>query len=462
MKPEFASALYDLAWRLALPAVFARLWWRGHREPPYRSGWAQRLGHWPETAGRVVPRPDGDAPLVWLHAVSLGETRAAAPLISALRDRHPGLRLLLTTGTATGWTAGLPLLAPGDLHGWIPLDTPGAPRRFLSRFRPDLGILMETETWPNLLRQAERLGVPVVLANARLSERSLAKGQRSAWLTAPMMRRLSAVFAQTDDDAQRFVAAGVPQERVQVTGQLKYDLHPPENQLARGRMWRAALQAQAPGRRVVLAASWREGEDEPLLEAWQRHMASGSPDQPLLLLVPRHPQRFDAVAAAVRRQGLSLVRRAEWGDLGDEPDRPQPSDSIRAQQARADVWLGDSLGEMVAYGAMADVALLGGSFAPLGGQNLIEVAAAGCPVILGPHTFNFEEAARWALDEGAAWREPDLTAAVGRAKAADAADLEAASARALAFAQRHAGAARRMAQALSAWLSRSKPAPGAP
>ncbi len=397
------------------PVYLARLWWRGRHERTYRHAIAERLGLY---AG-AKPAPGA----LWLHAVSLGETRAAAPLIEALRTRRPGLRLLLTHGTATGREAGASLLRPGDVQAWLPYDTPGAVRRFLRHFRPALGVLMETEVWPVLLVGAQQAGVPMVLANARLSPRSLRKGLRLKRLLHPAVRSLAAVLAQTEADAHRLETAGAP--AVQVCGNLKFDMTPPPLLLARGQAWRQAL-----GRPVVLAASTREGEEAPLLAAWGRLAAP----RPLLLVVPRHPQRFDEVAAAVQQAGLSLRRRSTWADA--------PPDDAR----EADVWLGDSMGEMPMYAALADVALLGGSFAPLGGQNLIEAAACGCPVVMGPHTFNFAEAAELALAAGAAERVRGIDEGVQRA-AGMAVDpgRAAVSQRALHFAQAHRGATDRMA-----------------
>ena len=356
--------------------------------------------------------------------MSLGETRAAGALVDALRQAQPGLRLLLTHGTATGRDAGRALLRDGDLQVWLPYDTPGAARRFLARHRPAVGVLMETEIWPNLQHAAHRAGVPMVLANARLSERSAGRGARLRWLMTPAVRHLAQVLAQTEDDARRFLQAGAPS--VQVCGNLKFDMTPPPALVDRGRGWRAAL-----GRPVVLAASTRQGEEGPLLAAWAAQPAP----RPLLLIVPRHPQRFDEVAALVASSGLPLRRRSEW------------SAAPPADAGAAEVWLGDSMGEMPLYYAMADVALLGGSFAPLGGQNLIEAAACGCPVVMGPHTFNFAEAAELALRSGAALRVADLDEGVRRAieTAGDPA-RERLVAQALAFAALHRGASARMAR----------------
>jgi len=413
-----ARALYATVLRAATPLYLLRLWRRGAREPGYRQALGERLGLY----RGAVPAPG----LVWVHAVSLGETRAAAPLIGALRELQPGLRLLLTHGTATGRHAGLALLQPGDHQAWLPYDTPGAAQRFLRRFQPAVGVLMETELWPSLMREAERARVPVVLANARLSERSARKGRRLAALMHPAARRLSLALAQTPPDAERLLAAGTPQ--VLISGNLKFDMTPSPAQLTLGRQWRAGL-----NRSVVMAACTREGEEAPLLAAWR---ALPGP-RPLLLLVPRHPQRFDEVAALVQAHGLTLARRSGWGDV------PRSGD--------VDVWLGDSMGEMALYYACADVALLGGSFAPLGGQNLIEAAACGCPLVMGPHTFNFAQAAEQSIAAGAALRVADVDAGVAAAlslvqdpKRGDWVQ------RAIDFAAAHRGAALQMAQRILA------------
>jgi len=420
-RAALARAGYSSLLRLATPLYLARLWWRGRHEPAYRQAWHERLG---AAAGRPAPGR------VWVHAVSLGETRAAQPLIEALRVLRPGLRLLLTTSTATGREAGAALLRDGDQQAWLPYDTPGAVRRFLRRHRPAVGVLMETEVWPNLLAAALEAELPMVLANARLSEKSLAKGQRLRALMAPAAAALTRVLAQTDADADRLRAIGAP--AVQVMGNLKFDLAPDPALVARGRAWRGML-----ARPVVLAASTREGEEEPLLAAW----AALPAPRPLLVLVPRHPQRFDLAAGLVAGAGLALARRSAWGDT-------PPADT-----SAADVWLGDSVGEMPLYYGLADAALLGGSFAPLGGQNLIEAAACGCPLVMGPHTFNFAQAAELSLAAGAALRAASLAEAVGRAVAL-AADpqREAWVERAVAFAAQHRGAAARMAAAIVALL----------
>ncbi len=421
MGEALARAAYSLLLRLATPLYFARLWWRGRQEPAYRSHWRERLGGFD---GTPVPGR------LWLHAVSLGETHAAAPLIEALRAQRPGLQLLLTHGTATGRAAGQALLHEGDVQAWLPYDTPGAVRRFLAAHQPSAGVVMETEVWPNLLHAAQVAGVPMVLANARLSERSQRKGQRLRALLHPALARFGRVLAQSEGDAERLRSSGA--REVQVLGNLKFDLSPKPELLARGRRWREAL-----GRPVLLAASTREGEEGPLLRAFAELLAERQPPLPLLLLVPRHPQRFDEVAVGIAAAGFVSARRSRWGD--------EPGELA----LQADVWLGDSVGEMAAYYAAADVALLGGSFAPLGGQNLIEAAACGCPLVMGPHTFNFALAAELSLAAGAAERAPDLPAAVRRAaEIADDPQREERVACALAFAGQHRGAAVRMAAAV--------------
>ncbi|WP_448253152.1 3-deoxy-D-manno-octulosonic acid transferase [Ottowia oryzae] len=448
-------ALYSLAIWLAQPLLRRKLSRRGVAEPGYLEAVPERFG------GYTTPRPDANAaagqPLVWLHAVSLGETRAAAILLKALRAQLPGMRLLLTHGTATGRAEGRTLLQPGDVQVWQPWDSLGAARRFLRHYRPDVGVLMETEIWPNLVAECAAQGVPLALANARLSPRSLQGAQRASWLMRPAYAALAAVWAQTEGDAERLRAAGA--QNVSVLGNLKFDAQPPEAQLAQGRAWRAAA-----GRPVVMLASSRDGEELDFLKQIQAFTQSrqaleatesGASDAatPQWLIVPRHPQRFDEVAALVVAGGFTLSRRSQWPQGGAQGAGGPPTP--------ADVWLGDSLGEMAAYYALADVALLGGSFAPLGGQNLIEAAACGCPVLMGPHTFNFAEAAQQALSAGAAERLPDLAAALPRAcaLAADKAAHRRMADAGRAFARQHQGAAARTAQALAPWLGAGQ-APG--
>ncbi len=388
MPAGLAHALYTLVLRALAPVYVLRLLVRGGQEPAYRKRIGERFGLY----RRKLPRASDERPHVWLHAVSMGETRAAKPLIQALRERVPGMRLVLTCSTATGVEAGRELLHEGDVQTWLPFDTPGATRRFMKRFAPAVGVIMETEVWPNLLFEAQRAAVPMVLANARLSQRSLERGRRWNAVIRPAVATFARVLAQSIPDAQRLREAGA--KPVEVCGNLKFDISPPPKMLALGLGWRTSHRRQA-----ILMASSREGEEQMLLDAWMRL----AKPRPLLVLVPRHPQRFGDVANMVRTRGLSFARRSQWGD------RPQDHD------LEVDVWLGDSMGEMPIYYACADVCLLGGSFAELGGQNLIEAAACGCPIVMGPHTFNFAEASDLALRSRAAIRVDDMNAGVERA-----------------------------------------------
>jgi 3-deoxy-D-manno-octulosonic-acid transferase len=418
-------ALYSgLVWA-AQPLLRAKLARRARVEPGYAVGVAERFGCY------SLPPWPADGRTLWVHAVSLGETRAAAVLLAALRARWPQYRLLLTHGTATGRAEGAALLREGDVQVWQPWDTPAAVRRFLAHFKPRMGILLETEVWPNLAAECARAGVPLVLANARLSEQSLRKALRLAWLARPAYRSLAAVWAQTEDDAARLRALGAPVRGV--LGNLKFDATPDPALLQRAQVWRATL-----ARPVVMFASSREGEEAGLLQAL--HAAGAAARAVQWLIVPRHPQRFDEVARLIQAQGCSLARRSTWGE--------SPAPSAQA----ADIWLGDSLGEMALYYGLSDVALLGGSFAPLGGQNLIEAAACGCPVLMGPHTFNFEEAAELALQEGAALRCQTLAQAVQTALAIKGERQQAMVHAARRFAQAHRGAAQRSCDALAAYL----------
>lgn len=390
IKQWLARQAYSLLLRVGTPVYLWRVWHRGKTEPLYRAVWWERLGFY-SAAHRQQVAMTGPGPWVWVHAVSLGETRAVAPLVQALRAERPGMRLLLTHSTATGREAGRALLQSGDVQTWLPYDSPGAVRRFLRVHRPVVGVLMETEVWPNVQAVAEQEHIPMVLANGRLSQKSLKQGLRLAALMVPAARSLAVVLAQTQADAERFRQMGA--RDVRVTGNVKFDVTPADRLLSLGAAWKAASHE----RPIVLMASSREGEEPGLLLAWtkarQDCLRSGDGVFPRLWIVPRHPQRFDEVAELVRQAGWSLSRRSAWAEAG--PD---------AQSQEADVWLGDSIGEMPAYYAAADVALLGGTFAPLGGQNLIEAAACGCPIVMGPSTFNFAEAAELSERSGAALR----------------------------------------------------------
>ncbi|MCM2252430.1 MAG: 3-deoxy-D-manno-octulosonic acid transferase [Ramlibacter sp.] len=425
--------LYSLFVIGAQPFLRRKLRRRGAAEPGYLHAVEERFG---------VYRAPAEPGALWVHAVSLGETKAAGILLERLRELRPGLRLLLTHGTATGRAEGERLLRAGDVQAWLPWDAPKAVRRFLDHFQPCLGILMETEVWPNLVQQCKARGLPLALANARLSEKSLVQARRLARLSRPAYGSLAAVWAQTEGDAQRLARAGAAVKGV--FGNLKFDAMPDAAQLARGRAWHTAAQ-----RPVVMFASSREGEEAELFRVLRagrdvvrdgsaRGGAEASPGQVQWLVVPRHPQRFDEVAALAVQNGFSVSRRSGWAD------RPQ----------MADVWIGDSMGEMALYYGMSDAALLGGSFAPLGGQNLIEAAACGCPVIMGPHTFNFAEAAQLAEQAGAALRAAEMEDAVRTAVALCGHESRHPMAvrAAHAFAAAHQGAAAKTADAVLALL----------
>jgi 3-deoxy-D-manno-octulosonic-acid transferase len=435
--------LYSACLWAAQPLLRAKLRRRAVEEPGYAHAAEERFGFYeaPVEAG------DHAHPFVWLHAVSLGETRAAAVLVAGLRCQYPGMRLLLTHGTATGRAQGLALLQPGDVQVWQPWDTPGAVGRFLAQFRPRIGLLMETEVWPNLVAGCAAAGVPLCLVNARMSEKSAQQARRLAWLAGPAYRGLRAVWAQTEADATRLRALGAPV--LGVTGNLKFDAAPDTQLLERGRAWHAAS-----GRPVLMFASAREGEEQMLLDVLAQRAAAGHQTGLQWLIVPRHPQRFDAVAELLQAGGLTVSRRSGWNTAvqgghgaAEAAFAPPP----------ADVWLGDSLGEMALYFGLADLALLGGSFAALGGQNLIEAAACGCPVLMGPHTFNFAQAAEMAQEAGAAFRCADLAQAVAQAQQLlqDPVALAQARQHALDWSQAHRGATQRTLQALTAYLGKS-------
>ena len=412
-----ARSLYTLLGWLALPFLPLRLWWRGRREPGYRQRIGERFGRYRDD----VPRLAGD--VVWIHAVSLGETRAAAPLIERLARDRPEATLLLTHMTATGRDAGRALYGKRVVQAWLPYDTPFAIRAVLARFRPRVGVLMETELWPNLVAHCRDAGVPTFLVNARLSASSAAGYARFPALSRPLFEALAGVAAQTDDDAARLRALGA--RDVEVIGNLKFDIDVPASARALGRELRERIGVERP---VFVAASTRDGEETLLLDA----LGAGDalPDGTLTIVVPRHPQRFDAVAALLAARGVESVRKSSGATV---------TPATR-------VLLGDTMGEMFAYYASADVAFVGGSLVPLGGQNLIEPIAIGVPTLVGPHTFNFAEASARAIDAGAAMRVADAPALIAATAALlrDAAARRAMSERAAAFCAKHRGAADRL------------------
>jgi len=373
--------LYSLLFTLAQPLVWLRLVWRARKQPEYLRHIGERYGFYPQPApGR----------LLWLHVVSVGETRAAEPLIKALLESCPEHALLLTHMTPTGRATGGELIAKHGarlLQAYLPYDLPDACARFFAHFQPELGLLMETELWPNLIAAAARRSIPLALVNARLSARSQRGYARLSPLIRPALAALTAVAAQTEADADRLRAIGA--QRISVLGNIKFDVTPAPEKIQLGRVWRSAL----AGRPVWLAASTREGEETLIVDAF---LDIARPDL-LLLIVPRHPQRFDEVAALLDARRLSYCRRS----------------AAAFPTAQTRVWLGDSMGEMPAYFAVADLALIGGTLLPFGGQNLIEAAACGCPVLVGPHTYNFAQATEDAVACGAARRIIDAPEAGG-------------------------------------------------
>jgi 3-deoxy-D-manno-octulosonic-acid transferase len=366
--------LYSLLLYALMPLALMRLWWRGRKQAGYREHIGERFGHYAIDATR---------PVLWLHSVSVGETRAAEPLVAALRSRWPEHAILLTHMTPTGRQTSEQVFGTDVLRCYLPYDLPDAVARFLTHFRPRLGVLLETEIWPNLIHACRVRSIPLYLVNARMSERSARGYARFGSFTAQTLAELTGIAAQTGADADRLRALGAA--KVAVSGNLKFDRAPREQDLELGARFRAAL-GERP---VFLAASTREGEEEQVLDALEQ-----AGEQKLAtVIVPRHPQRFDAVARLLEQRGIAYQRRST-----EQPLQPATH-----------VWLGDSLGEMYAYYAACDIAFVGGSLMPLGGQNLLEACAVGKPVLIGPYTYNFVEATQLALDAGAAMRVTDST-----------------------------------------------------
>ena len=362
--------LYSLTLYLLLPWALLHLVWRARRQPAYLKHVGERFGVFPNNVPSRV---------IWIHAVSVGETQAAEPLIRALQARHPEHRILLSHGTPTGRQAGADLYGDRVERCYLPYDFGWASRRFLRRFRPVVGIFMETEIWPNLIQASVHSAVPVYLVNARMSEKSARGYRRIGRLTRAALSQLSRIGAQTDRDAQRLADLGA--KNVKITGNIKFDRRAPAEMLALGATLRGLFGTTRP---VILAASTREGEEALILEA-----LAGMKDPDLLIVVvPRHPQRFEEVTALAKQRGHKVQCRSE--------NRPIEADTR--------IVIGDSMGEMFAYYAACDIAFVGGSLLPLGGQNLLEACAVGCPVIVGPHTFNFEDATSGAIEAGAAVR----------------------------------------------------------
>lgn len=420
-----ARYLYSLAILALLPWAVMHLLWRSRRQPEY-------LRHWGERFARYGAAPGATTPTIWLHAVSVGETRAAQPLVAALRETYPDHRILFTHMTPTGRATSEALF--GDLveRIYLPYDTPGAMRRFLRQFRPRLGLIMETELWPNLVAACREESVPLLLVNARLSDRSARRYGKFAALTREALGSLTAIGAQSNDDAGRLEALGARQ--ITVTGNLKFDIAVPVRQLELG----AELRQLHGGRKAWLAASTREGEEALILDAWRKLAPVGiQPDgaKALLVIVPRHPQRFADVAKLARESGYRVQLRSEGAVVAGDTD----------------VLIGDSMGEMFAYYASADLAFIGGSLLDFGSQNLIEAAACGTPILIGPSTRNFADAARAAVACGAARTIVDADDLVRQVQEllVDDALLQTMGSAGRRFAERHRGATARTMELLS-------------
>ncbi|MDG9929229.1 MULTISPECIES: lipid IV(A) 3-deoxy-D-manno-octulosonic acid transferase [unclassified Pseudomonas] len=363
--------LYSLILHLALPFIFLRLLWRAWRAPAYGRRIGERF-----SLGLPAFRPGG----IWIHAVSLGESIAAAPLVRELLERHPELPVTVTCMTPTGSERIQALFGERIQHCYLPYDLPWACARFLDRLRPRLAVIMETELWPNHIHACHARGIPVALANARLSERSARGYARFAKLTAPMLAELELIAAQTAAEAERFRQLGARPGCIEVTGSIKFDLSVDPELPRRAAELRSGWGAAA--RPVWIAASTHAGEDEVVLAAHRRLLAERA--DALLILVPRHPERFAQVFELCRREGFATVRRSTGEPVGDG----------------VQVLLGDTLGELLFLYALADLAFVGGSLVPNGGHNLLEPAALGKPLLSGAHLFNFLEIAAQLRDAG--------------------------------------------------------------
>jgi len=366
--------LYTALFYLGLPLVAIRLWLRARKAPAY----ARRIGE-RFTYGMPTLQPGG----IWVHAVSVGESISAAPMIRALLERYPALPITVTCMTPTGSERIQALFAnePRIQHCYLPYDLPCAAARFLDRVQPRLAVNMETELWPNHIHQCARRGIPVALANGRLSQRSAKGYGRFSKLTAPMLAEMSLLAVQTEAEAQRFRDLGARAETVDVTGSIKFDLTIDPQLLQRATELRSQWQAQ--DRPVWIAASTHEGEDEVVLDA-HRRLLGRHPDA-LLILVPRHPERFNSVLDLCQREGFATVRRSTGANV----------------DAQTSVLLGDTMGELLFLYALADSAFVGGSLVPNGGHNLLEPAALAKPVLSGPHLFNFLDIAAQLREAGA-------------------------------------------------------------
>lgn len=355
------QTLYTVLLYLIQPLIWIRLWMRGRKAPAYRKRWAERYGF---CAGKVAPGG------IMLHSVSVGETLAAIPLVRALRHRYPNLPITVTTMTPTGSERAVSAFGNDVHHVYLPYDLPGSLNRFLNAVSPKLVIIMETELWPNLIQMLHKRSIPLIIANARLSARSAKGYSRLGGFIRDVLQKITLIAAQNREDGERFVSLGLKRQQLAVTGSLKFDISVTPELAARAvtlrRQW-------APHRPVWIAASTHDGEDELLLEAHKR-LLHQFPDL-LLILVPRHPERFPVAQALTEKAGLSYILRSR----GEVPS------------ATTQVVIGDTMGELMLLYGIADLAFVGGSLVERGGHNPLEPAAHAIPVLMGPHTFNFKD-----------------------------------------------------------------------
>ena len=427
--------LYSALLYILLPFTAIKLLWRGLRQPAYLNHWSERYGFY------SIPVSQ---PIIWLHCVSVGETRAAKPLVEALLDKYPSHQILLSHATPTGRETGEQLFPhdkyPRITRCYLPYDTPDAVKRFLKHFQPELGLLMETELWFNLIASCKAQAIPLLLVNARLSERSARGYAKVGKLSAQGLENLSAIAAQTEQDATRLNILLGKASKIAVMGNLKFDVNPPAEEAERGSYLRGLLDFKRP---VFLAASTRDGEEALILEA----IASSGIANLLTVIVPRHPQRFDEVATLLSKYNIPFCRRSEFSMGTVAGDIPNCS-----------VILGDSMGEMFTYYAACDVAFIGGSLLPLGGQNLIEASVMGKPVLIGPHTFNFSDATEIAVQAGAAIRvnNPQELAEKLSALMNDAEARKVMNDAAIAFSKSASGATQRLMDLIEKYLPAKK------
>jgi 3-deoxy-D-manno-octulosonic-acid transferase len=376
---HYVRSLYTLIFYLIQPLVVARLLWRSLKAPAYRERMAERYGFY-------RGRPPSSRQCIWVHAVSVGETIASVPLIKQLAARYPQLDLVVTTTTPTGAERVQALLGDSVTHVYVPYDLPGALRRFLRQFQPQMLVIIETELWPNMIHYCRRSGVPVMLANGRLSAKSAAGYARVAGLSRPMLQQLSAAAVQTSVEAQRFIELGLPAERAVVTGNMKFDMSLGDADRDKAQIWR---QLWAAGRSVWIAASTHEGEDAVILTA-HAALVRQFPDL-LLILVPRHPERFTEVAQHCQRAGFTCHQLSAGAQL----------------PAGTSVLVGDTMGDLLGLYGAADIAFVGGSLVPRGGHNLLEPALWALPVLAGPHLFNFQQITELLEQAGGLLPTPD-------------------------------------------------------